>query len=230
MSYPGGKAGSGVYQKIISQMPPHDVYVEPFLGGAAVMARKLPARINIGIDADPVVVASIARTGIGRPGRLLLVGDAIAYLQCCRYGPSALVYCDPPYPIEVRTSQRRIYRCELSQGDHVSLIRALVRLDALVMVSGYRCSMYDEGLAGWRRVEYSTTARSGGRRQECLWCNFPEPGELHDYRYYGRDFRERERISRKRARWLSRLSKMPVLERRLLESAITEVRFRERNR
>ena len=64
----------------------------------------------------------------------------------------------------------------------------------------------------------------GGKRTEVLWCNFREPTELHDYRYYGRDYRERERVGRKRARWLRRLSEMPVLERRLIESALLEVR------
>jgi len=55
---------------------------------------------------------------------------------------------------------------------------------------------------------------------ECLWCNFPEPTALHDYRYLGRGFRERERITRKRAGWLTRLSKLPVLERAGLVSAL----------
>jgi DNA adenine methylase len=55
---------------------------------------------------------------------------------------------------------------------------------------------------------------------ELLWCNFPEPVELHDYRYLGRDFRERERIARRRRRWLARLAKMPVLERQALVSAL----------
>jgi len=35
-SYPGGKNGQGVYQRIISLIPPHDVYVEPFVGGEQV--------------------------------------------------------------------------------------------------------------------------------------------------------------------------------------------------
>ena len=33
-------------------MPPHDVYIEPFLGGGAIMKRKPPALRNIGIDLD----------------------------------------------------------------------------------------------------------------------------------------------------------------------------------
>ncbi|MCZ4283118.1 hypothetical protein O4H49_20200 [Kiloniella laminariae] len=31
MSYPGGKGGAGVYQKIINIMPPHKTYIEGFL-------------------------------------------------------------------------------------------------------------------------------------------------------------------------------------------------------
>lgn len=40
MSYLGSKAASGVYQKIIAEMPPHDTYIETHLGGGAVMLRK----------------------------------------------------------------------------------------------------------------------------------------------------------------------------------------------
>jgi hypothetical protein len=50
VAYPGGKAGDGVFQTLINLMPPHDVYVEPFLGGAAIMRAKRPASTNIGID------------------------------------------------------------------------------------------------------------------------------------------------------------------------------------
>lgn len=36
MSYFGGKAQDGVYQTIINQIPPHQIYIEPFLGGGAI--------------------------------------------------------------------------------------------------------------------------------------------------------------------------------------------------
>ena len=50
MAYAGGKGGPGVYQKIINLMPPHEVYIEPFVGGGAIMRLKRPARLNIGLD------------------------------------------------------------------------------------------------------------------------------------------------------------------------------------
>ncbi len=55
---------------------------------------------------------------------------------------------------------------------------------------------------------------------EWIWMNYPAPLELHDYRYLGDTFRERERIKRKSQRWVARLKKMPVLERQALLSAI----------
>jgi hypothetical protein len=40
MSYLGSKAASGVYQKIIAEMPPHDVYIETHWAVARDHAQK----------------------------------------------------------------------------------------------------------------------------------------------------------------------------------------------
>lgn len=236
MRYPGGKAGSGVYQRIINQMPPHEYYVEPFLGGGAVMRLKRPARFNLGVDLDGAVLqraANLVRAGEWISTRASSGGcgvdarawewvnvDAIEFLG--RFDPAsrALVYCDPPYLMSTRSSQRRMYRHELERPGHIALLDVLVRLPCMVMVSGYWSGLYHDRLSSWRLVQYRTMTRGGRRADECLWCNFPEPTALHDYRYLGRDFRERERIARKRARWLARLSKLPVLERAALVSAL----------
>jgi hypothetical protein len=76
MSYPGGKNGSGVFQTIINMIPPHDVYIESHLGHGAIMRKKRPAVRNIGIDSDPMVIATWKRSmqactvenGSGCPG------------------------------------------------------------------------------------------------------------------------------------------------------------------
>jgi DNA adenine methylase len=52
MAWPGGKDGAGVYQRLINQIPPHDVFISAFLGDCAIMRRKLPAAVSIGIDRD----------------------------------------------------------------------------------------------------------------------------------------------------------------------------------
>ena len=63
MGYLGGKAGTDVYQTIINRMPPHRVYMEPFLGSGAVMRHKKPASLNIGIDRDREAVKARFRSG-----------------------------------------------------------------------------------------------------------------------------------------------------------------------
>jgi hypothetical protein len=64
--------------------------------------------------------------------------------------------------------------------------------------------------------------RGGRTATEWLWYNYPEPVALHDYGFLGENFRERERIKRKKQRWTDRLRTMPILERRALLAAIGE--------
>jgi DNA adenine methylase len=51
-NYPGSKATEGVYQTIINQMPPHDIYVEPFAGGAGIFRKKALAQTTFLGDVD----------------------------------------------------------------------------------------------------------------------------------------------------------------------------------
>ncbi|MCP5006115.1 MAG: hypothetical protein GY941_19575, partial [Planctomycetes bacterium] len=62
-----------------------------------------------------------------------------------------------------------------------------------------------------------------GMGTEWLWMNYPAPVELHDYRYLGDTFRQREKIKKKTAVWVKKFQSMPVLERQGLLSAIEEV-------
>ncbi|MCY4151615.1 MAG: hypothetical protein OXE94_05195 [Aestuariivita sp.] len=54
----GSKATNGLFQAIIASMPPHDVYIECFLGGGAILKRKPPAMRSIGIDRDARAIAT----------------------------------------------------------------------------------------------------------------------------------------------------------------------------
>lgn len=91
------------------------------------------------------------------------------------------------------------------------------------MISGYWTSLYASRLATWNSVSFQAMTRGGRLGTEWLWYNFPTPIQLHDYRYLGENFRERERIKRKKSRWVARLERMPALEKMALLSAIRDV-------
>ena len=82
---------------------------------------------------------------------------------------------------------------------------------------------HGEMLHDWHTTSFEAQTRSGEMATEWLWCNFPPPVELHDYRYLGENFTDRQRITRKRKRWVARLEKMPLLERQMLLQALREV-------
>jgi len=224
MAYPGGKDAAGVYQRIINLMPPHSLYVEPFLGGGAIMRRKRPAPRSIGIERNPLVAGLVRGMFSQRPDLTILTGDGLAWLreQGLSLPSNALVYCDPPYLLETRKSGP-LYRCELTTAQHAQLLGILTRLPCQVMVSGYWSPLYAEALQGWHAEHFEVMTRGGSRATEWLWCNFTPPHSLLDYQYLGRNFRERERIKRKMQRWKARLLKMPVLERQALLAALAEV-------
>lgn len=269
MTYPGGKNGAGIFQRLISLMPPHDCYIEPFLGGGAVMRLKRPAALNIGVDLDPEVIRAWQRArdhpspvlpvsadpavpGDARRRRSpkpaiadpatrrqyhelisleLPVGpakflfrpmDALEFLRCHQFTDRTLIYADPPYLHSTR-GRKDVYACEMTDAQHADLLDVLKQLPCMVMLSGYASKLYTQKLKGWNSTSFQAMTRSGHMATEWLWTNFPEPVALHDYRYLGEGFRERERIKRKKTRWVKRLERMPMLEKRALLSAIEAI-------
>lgn len=224
MGYDGGKGGAGVVQQIVNQIPPHRTYIECFLGDGQVLRAKRPAERSIGVELDAQVLAERWR-GDEVPGLTLVCEDAITYLRDYPWCGGEFVYLDPPYLMTARSAQRPIYRCEFGSIDqHRALLALLRALPCPVAISGYASWLYEMELAGWRVLTFQTVKRSGEVGTEYLWMSYPPPLELHDYRFLGGNFRERERIKRKRERWKARLRSMPALERHALLAAIDEVR------
>lgn len=226
--YPGSKNGAGVYQSIINQMPEHEVYIEAFVGSGAIIKRKRPASSSIVIDADAGVSSywsTLVKNGDVDPTSTTVIhGDARSLIpELLEFETRrVLIYADPPYVRSSRRSAKSIYRHEFSDEDHRDLASVLSMVKAFVILSGYRCDLYDELFQGWRRVDFRTATR-GGPAVESIWCNFPEVKAPHDLRFVGENYRERERIKRKRYRWCARLAGMPELERRVLLSALLEI-------
>ena len=221
-SYPGGKNGSGAYQRLINWIPPHDVYVEPFLGGGAIMIHKRPALVSYGIDIYDRVCDTwedwvYEPTENEDEGRNIFNQDAVEFLKFHDelIIPETFIFCDPPYIRETRSSPSRIYKYEYAKKQHIELLKLLVSLKAMIMITGYRHPIYDDALSSWRRKDYKTTTR-GGLKDESCWMNYPEPTELHDYQYLGSTFKKREQIKLKQQRLLKRLNNMPDLERKAM--------------
>ncbi len=219
MTYDGGKNGAGVWQTIINQMPPHRVYIEAFLGSGAVLRRKRPAAINIGLEKDPLTLAAVKTLTAGDHVQLIQC-DALDWLKSFAAAEDVLIYADPPYLLETRSCKRDLYRCEFSsRAEHTRLLELAQSSSARWVISGYASSLYSKMLAGWRTVQFQTTARSGGVRTETLWMNYPAPAAIHDYAHLGTDRTDRQRIRRKINRWTSKLLRLPPLERRAVFEA-----------
>ena len=209
MNYPGGKGGSGVIQKIINLIPKHEIYIEPFLGGGIVFLKKRACGSSIVIDADAGQIEKIRP--FLKPNDIAICGDAISYLKNREWKGMEFVYCDPPYVHSTRT-KKRIYQHEMTDRQHKELVSVLMMVPAAVMLSGYRNQVYDAALKDWRRIDYQTTTR-GGMRTESIWLNYDPPSIPAELTYLGQNYRERERIKRKKARWAAKLAKLPLSER-----------------
>lgn len=81
--------------------------------------------------------------------------------------PEVLFYVDPPY--EHSTHATRVYRHR--DVDHRALAGALHQAKGMVMLSGYRCELYDELFGDWLRVDCDTFADTAKKRTESLWFN-----------------------------------------------------------
>ena len=232
----GAKSQSGVWQRIVSLIPPHEVFIEPFLGSGAIMRKKSPASENIGRDlATPILTRTAASLAKVWPGARFDIrrGCGIEYLETYPFTGREFVYADPPYVLSTRSNKR--YDHELTDADHSRLLRVLRSLPCAVMLSGYPSDLYracgfgpNETLFSWNCDVFQVMTRGHTWATECLWMNYARPAVLHDHSAVGNGWRDRQRIARKRRRWVARLEKLPDLERSTLFAALVDVVGRDR--
>lgn len=240
-TYQGGKNGAGVYQTIINAIPWHWRYVEAFAGSAAIFRNKLPANGgSILIERDPVQAHRLQQANMRNgykdhlakcrghdlpPTVTVTAGDALELLPTLKLEAQDFVYLDPPYHPDARRDLN-LYAFELTAADHdhlvTSLLPALSDRQVRWGLSGYRTASYDAAAAkhGWHRTDYQAMTRRGVVT-ESLWTNFdPAMVDLHDHRYLGNDYRERERVQRKVKRWVNKLKVLPRHERNAIMAAL----------
>lgn len=81
-----------------------------------------------------------------------------------------LIYADPPYVLSTR-SHKKIYKHEMTDAEHLTMLDALDAHPGPVVLSGYHCALYDGRLAHWHTREKRVQAEKGNIRTEVLWLN-----------------------------------------------------------
>jgi hypothetical protein len=256
--HPGGKDGAGVAQRLINEIPPHEVFVSACLGDCAVMRRKRPALRNVGIDLDEGVLRRWNARREQLPGLELYRVDAVEWLRHAlgwyrvaaagdaRAGDSGshhhrpqdsasrpegiaagwFIFADPPYLMDTRSCQQRMYAHEPSEAWHVHLVETLIfaaAAGAAVMCVHYPAPLYAEALQAWRTWTYRAMTRGGRMATEQVWCSYPRPEVLHDPRWLGANKREREKLNRRRRNLLGKIRRLSPVERQSLLDAIADV-------
>jgi len=136
MKYPGGKNHGSSYPRIINQIPPHELFIEPFAGSAAIRRFMAPSTRSILIDLDAAAIGKLAE--VVPAGTELLNTDAITWLEVDREGlamprVSTVLYCDPPYVASACASRLR-YDHVLTDEQHHRLLCRLKRLRCYVLI------------------------------------------------------------------------------------------------
>lgn len=84
---------------------------------------------------------------------------------------TTLHYVDPPYVFSTRSDGKDDYRHEMTDEQHEQLASALRELQGMVVLSGYRCDLYDRLYNGWLRIDREARADGAAKRVESLWLS-----------------------------------------------------------
>lgn len=105
-------------------------------------------------------------------------------------GPETLHYFDPPYVHSTRSGKVRgtmsqgrasgkAYRHEMDDEAHRAFALAARSLDGMVVVSGYRCALYEALFGDWASFERPSFADGARARTEVVWLNPACGAALH---------------------------------------------------
>lgn len=195
------------YQWIINKIPKHKLYCEPFIGNGGIYnnLEKNNSRAILA-DADPEVCQRWNELGV----KVLNI-DFKSYATWLKAfdSSSTFMYLDPPYLHSTRKSKHR-YKYEFSVEDHEHLLNVVRELDIYVMLSCYDNQLYKKMLTGWKKSHLKVITRGRAMATETIYMNYEQPKELHDYRYLGENFTQRQQIKRKLSRNVKNISKWPI--------------------
>ncbi len=220
-TYPGGKNRDGVYQKIINMIPESiNTVIEPFCGSAAIL-RRLPKDIKkIGFEIDPQQVL-ILKTMNELDDAFISNTDFFTTIKNPIYQQSnTLAFIDPPYPEECRKQPLGMYVNELTDEQHIKLLKAIKKFKCKVIICSYPNSIYSKYLKGWQKTEYTAYDRRNNARTEVMWYNYDTNGKLYTYQHLGNNYRERYKLKVKINRLISKINNLPQQEKYAIINAI----------
>lgn len=227
-TYPGGKSGESVYQAIINQIPPIKVMVSLFAGNGGVERRlDMKGGLLILNDLDKEVYRRYVAIQTALPPTVQMVAynyNGLTMMEHYttirnRRARQTLLFADPPYLFDSRSSQRDIYNHEWDYDTHANFLKLALKASD----RGYKVAithpshlLYENRIGHWRKVDFESVTRAGKKFRDTLWLNYDCPMELQDYSYLGDDYRDRENIKRLVRRNIKRIMTMPVLQRNKL--------------
>lgn len=237
-SYPGGKSGAGIYQRLINLIPRHRILISAFAGHCGIVRNIKPAEQTIVIDKDPDVCQWWSDWRRSPKGRAIEIHncDSVEWLRhrfgLTEFNPpltkkrtligETFIFADPPYVLSER-SHGKTYAHEMTDECHRRLLEVLTRIPAsvaAVMLCGYPSNLYSS--IRWSAIAHRVPTR-GGLQDEKIWMNYSGQFEQHDLRYIGDTRRQRERIRRRQINWRKQLNRMSPKERAAMLAVLNSV-------
>lgn len=180
LRYHGGKFLLAKW--IISHFPPHRIYTEAFGGfGSASTNAKHSTGFRSNSNRSGTTPAQDwnhfpdhIQSFVDRLKGVVIENRDFAEVIQQLDTADTLHYLDPPYPHSTRNMQRgnAAYAHEMNDLDHVQMADVLKTVrGGGVIISGYRCDLYDELFPNYLRVERKAFADGAAPRVECLWIN-----------------------------------------------------------
>jgi DNA adenine methylase len=116
-----------------------------------------------------------------KTGNIVQIENRDAFFLIEKYSrENVLMYLDPPYVFDTRKN-KKIYKHEMSNEDHVRLCELINKSPANVVLSGYANEIYESSLKGFKRTHVQSYDENGNKRIEVLWTNFITTGNLFDF-------------------------------------------------
>jgi DNA adenine methylase len=116
-----------------------------------------------------------------KKGNIVQIENRDAFSLIEKYNrKEVLMYLDPPYVLGTRKN-KKIYKNEMPDEDHIRLCGILNKSHAKIVLSGYSNSIYETLLHGFYKTEIKSFDEKGNKRMEALWSNYTTAGTLFDF-------------------------------------------------